>query len=278
MIEKTDAVVLKSMKFGDTSKIVTFYTRRYGKLNGIAKGARQPKSKFGASLQPLAVVSLILYKKETRDLHLISQCDIKTSFKNLQGDFDRMGVGLSLLELVNRLTSHEEQHASLFDLIVTSLAVIDASDGNVRLVFPAFQLRCAGLLGFAPNFAVCLECKRSLPDVTMKEGMVFSPERGGIICGECREKSNSGEPDAVRAVHGLSERGMPGARAGTGRRMTPQAVHFLDDLCSVPMEDVCGLSIEEQFGNEIRETIRLYYRYHFEDLRPLKAPEIFGTF
>ena len=73
MITKSEAIVLKSMDFRDSSKIVTFYTRSFGKLKGIAKGARQMKSKFGAALEPITRVSLVLYKKEHRDLQLISE-------------------------------------------------------------------------------------------------------------------------------------------------------------------------------------------------------------
>jgi DNA repair protein RecO (recombination protein O) len=80
MITKTEAVVLKSMNYRDSSKIVTFYTRGFGKVKCIAKGARQMKSKFGAGLEPITNVSLVLYKKEHRELQLVSQCDaIKTT-------------------------------------------------------------------------------------------------------------------------------------------------------------------------------------------------------
>ena len=71
MIVKTDAIVLKSMRFRETSKIVTFYTRRYGKIAAVAKGARETKNKFGAALEPMTGVNLVFYKKEQRDLQLV---------------------------------------------------------------------------------------------------------------------------------------------------------------------------------------------------------------
>ena len=80
MLTKTEAIVIRSMKYGDSSKIVTFYTRQFGKLKGIAKAARRSNNKFGSSLEPLSHVMLVVYKKDHRDLHLISQCDSIQSF------------------------------------------------------------------------------------------------------------------------------------------------------------------------------------------------------
>ena len=64
MIAKTEAVVLRSMKYRETSRIVSFYTKQFGKISGIVKGARSPKNAFGSALQPMSHVSLVLYKKD----------------------------------------------------------------------------------------------------------------------------------------------------------------------------------------------------------------------
>jgi DNA repair protein RecO (recombination protein O) len=117
MITRTDAVVLKSMKYRDSSKIVTFYSRRFGKVQGIAKGARQMKSKFGAALEPLSAVSLILYKKDHRELQLISQCDTLKTYKNIHSELERLAVGLSIIELLNQLTREEEGNDALYTLL-----------------------------------------------------------------------------------------------------------------------------------------------------------------
>src|SRR3989304_285501 len=145
MLTKTDAVVLKSMKFRDTSKIVTFYTRRYGKLKGVAEGARETKSKFGASLEPMTLLSLVLYKKEHRDLQLISQADILHRHKSIHSDFDRMPVALSVIELLNRLTHEEEENALLYALVLETLDAIDRAPRNAVNVLFAFELRVCSL-------------------------------------------------------------------------------------------------------------------------------------
>ena len=76
MIESTDAIVLRAIKYGDTSKIVTLYTRRFGKVAVIAKGARSAKSKFGSALEPMSLIQAVFYRKENREVQLLSQADL----------------------------------------------------------------------------------------------------------------------------------------------------------------------------------------------------------
>ncbi|HEV8538897.1 MAG TPA: DNA repair protein RecO, partial [Bacteroidota bacterium] len=98
-IVTTEAIVLKSMKYRETSRIVTFYTRSFGKIPGIVKGARQAKSKYGTSLQPMSYVSLVFYRKEGREIQTVSQCDLMKSFRHLAEDMEKMAVGMAMIEL-----------------------------------------------------------------------------------------------------------------------------------------------------------------------------------
>ena len=125
MLVKTDAVILKSMKYRDTSKIVTLYSKEFGKLKVIAKGARSAKNKFGASLDPLTCSHVVLYKKEQRDLHLLSQCDLILPFNRLREDFDRMSVGFSVIELLNQIVHEEERNEPLYQLLLETLTALN---------------------------------------------------------------------------------------------------------------------------------------------------------
>ena len=76
MIVKTDAVVLRARNLRETSKFLTMYTEAYGKLTVVAKGVRQPKSRLGGVLEPFNIISVVLYKKENRDVHYLSSAEI----------------------------------------------------------------------------------------------------------------------------------------------------------------------------------------------------------
>jgi DNA repair protein RecO (recombination protein O) len=121
MIVKSEAIVLRSMKYRDTSRIVTFYTRAFGKIGGIVRGARSPKSTVGASLQPMSHVGLVLYKKEGRELHSVTQCDLLTQFRALSEELPRMAAGMAIIELVANIAHEEEENQPLFELLLTAL-------------------------------------------------------------------------------------------------------------------------------------------------------------
>ncbi len=86
-IIKTEAVVLSKLNYGDSSLIVTLFTKEYGKLSAIIKGARNPKSKMGLVIDPLNHLQIILYKKDTRELQIISSAEILTYFPKIKDRF-----------------------------------------------------------------------------------------------------------------------------------------------------------------------------------------------
>ena len=114
MIVSTDAIVLHAMKYGDTSKIVTLYTRKYGKLKVIAKGVRTAKNKVGASLKPMTISSVVFYKKQNRELSLLSKCEIALPLKNIFAVEEKLAAVLAVIELLS-LTMHDEhEEAQLY--------------------------------------------------------------------------------------------------------------------------------------------------------------------
>lgn len=262
------------MKFRGTSKIVTFYTRRYGKLKGVAKGARETKSKFGASLEPMTLVSLVLYKKEHRDLQLISQADILHRHKSIHSDFDRMPVALSVIELLNRLTHEEEENSLLYALVLETLDAIDRAPRNAVNVLFAFELRVCSLFGFAPALDRCVACGRSLEGLEGK-GVVLQLPRGAVYCPACSGPIPVFDPERLltvrRSHHGASE---AAERAGTIRLSMP-ALQILRRLASANLAGVTGLEYNQEVGNELEVTLRLYLRYHFEEFRPLRSLKMF---
>lgn len=269
MIVKTEAIVLKSMNYRDTSKIVTFYTRSFGKLKGIAKGARQMRSKFGGALEPLSQVALVFYRKEQRELHLISQCDSVTTYKNIPTDLDRMSVALSVLELVNQLSHDEEANERLFSLIVDTLNAVENSAKNPINLFYAFELRCAAILGFSPDFGHCFSCGRSIHDAEADGSVILHLAKGSALCSECSAAERSRRTEVP-----ARPRTLPGYSPGSDEsriRISLGTVKTLSYLLNAPLEAVTSLELGAAGGNEIDGTLRLYMRQHFEDLRPVKS-------
>ncbi|MGH2569122.1 MAG: DNA repair protein RecO [Bacteroidota bacterium] len=258
MITKTDALVLKSMRYRDTSKIVTFYTRRYGKIKAIAKGARDLKSKFGAALEPMTLGSLLLYKKEHRELQLVSQCDIVRPYKNIHTEMDRMAVGLSILELVNLVTHDEEENPSLFSLLVDTFESLEKAERNFEVFFYAFELRLAALFGFSLSFQQCIICSKPLEYGEDAFALLFDIGKGGLYCPEC-----------------VTRLGSAVLRSRSKTRLTAQTATIIERLLHDSFESIVTIDCRPSIGNELDETIRLYLQYHFEELKPLKTRAVF---
>jgi DNA repair protein RecO (recombination protein O) len=252
------------MKFRDTSKIVTFYSKEYGKLKGIAKGARTAKNKFGSSFEPMTRSMLVIYKKEHQDIHLISQCDAIESYRNLTDDLDRMANALAVLELVNQVTHHEEKNPALFDLLVNTMEALNSSNKNYSNFLQAFRLRLAGLFGYAPNIDVCGTCGKVIEMNSGEKQFAFQTARGAILCNRCyapADKSNISDAQYTIFTY-----------------CSAPALQILRRLLTAQMSSLSNIEFDENIGNEIDDILRLYLRCHFDGLKPSKAKEILQQF
>jgi len=181
-ITKTEAIVLKSMKFGDTSKIATLYTRDHGKIKVIAKGIRKPKSRLAGALQTLSHIQIVFYKKRTSEIYLLSQSETIKSYHSLYKDLSRYIFASAALELLDRLITGEESNPQVFELTKATLSFMESCPKrSLEKSFCFYVLRLAHLLGYKPKFDGCMSCNKPVG-----RGLVlFSPERGGITCKRC---------------------------------------------------------------------------------------------
>ncbi len=183
-ITKTEALVLKSIKFGDTSKIATLYSKNYGKIKVIAKGIRKPKSKLAGALQTFSYVQIVFYKKQTTEIYLLSQSEILHSYQLFTKDINRYVFASAAIELLDRLISGEESHPEIFELTLETFSFIERCPRkSLEKSFWVYALKLADLLGYRPKLNQCVVCGTPIPD-----GLVlFSPDKGGIVCKKCAQ-------------------------------------------------------------------------------------------
>jgi DNA repair protein RecO (recombination protein O) len=257
-IVKTNAIVLKSMKYRDTSRIVSFYTEQFGKIRGIAKGARGSKNKFGSSLDSLARVHLVFYHKEHRDLHLVSQCDIRDSGSLRKGDLKRMAVGLACLELLDQVMHDREQNIAVFRLIDRSLELANMPSHDPSTLLSAFKIQLVSLMGYQPQFRACEVCGE-IPAGSDTKPWNLDLVRGAVICGKCsagkRVDMHLGRPMAITAT----------------------TVVWLQRLLTERLEISTLQSLEAAEGNEVRDVLRLYFQCHFDHIRPLRSEQLLAV-
>jgi DNA repair protein RecO (recombination protein O) len=185
-VRKTEAIVLRSRPLGETSKILTLFTERFGKLAAVAKGARRPKSRFGASLDLFAHSSVVLYLKENRDLGLVTESTLLEDFYGLREDAERLGRASAVVELVDRMVMRAEKVPELFPLLLGGFRALQEHT-HPSLLLSALMLKMVALLGFRPQLYACSRCGR--PVAGQLKG--FSPFRGGVICRRCGTAENA---------------------------------------------------------------------------------------
>ncbi len=253
-IEKTEAIVLRTIPYRETSKIVTFYTRRFGRLATIVKGARRPKSKYGSSLEVMAHDLIVVYKKEGRELQTLTECDLIHSYPRLYDDLEKMSAGMAMIELISLLTREEEENVPLFSLLTGSLAAVNGATKNPAGVFYWYEVSLARVLGFQPTFGRCTTCGKSLPGSDEDLDPVrFHLEKGGPVCDTC-----SPEP-------------------GQTILLGAEVLRALDRLSGVSTGvDASVMEFDPATSEQIRDFMGIYLRYHVHGLRPLKSDKVFS--
>jgi len=211
---RDEGVVLRVQKLGEADRIISFLTRRHGRVRAVAKGVRRTRSKFGASVEPFSHVDLQLY--EGRSLDIVTQADSLTSYgERLVTDYGRYTAGTAVLETAERLTAEEREPAlRLFLLVVGALRALTGDDPvrDPSLVLDAFLLRAMSVAGYAPALLDCARCGASGPH------RAFSVPAGGAVCPSCRPSgAASPSPTALALMSDLLTGEWDDAEGSDGR-------------------------------------------------------------
>jgi DNA repair protein RecO (recombination protein O) len=187
---KSRAISLKSHWLGETSKVVVCYTRDYGKVRLVAKGARKGGGRLGAALEPMQVSGVVFYLRPGHDLLFVSQAEVERQWPELRRDVVRMAYAGAALELTDALVSEQESDPGLFDLLEATLDRIAAAPpSSLDAVLWSFELSLARALGYTPELARCVVCGGP-----PKGGSSFGSRRGGIVCGNCVSEEPGARP------------------------------------------------------------------------------------
>lgn len=193
----TPAIVLASLRYGETSKIVRLASRDHGVQSAIAKGALRPRSRFGGALQLLSEGQAQWLLKETRELNILTAFDLRKLHVGLTGDLERYAAACTLAEVMLRFAP-SDPHPASFDLL--QLALLELESCPAEVLEPlAFRLlwQLIGVLGFAPSIDACVIDGVLLPP----DGpLPFSTRDGGALCPSCAAQRGAAQlPPGDRA-------------------------------------------------------------------------------
>ena len=178
---KATGYLLKSLSYGESDLIVTFYTREFGKLKGIAKGAKRSKKRFANVFEPFSLIELIFSKKNQDSLALIEACDIIDHYSPIRRDLEKTLTASYFIDLADHFSREGKSGEKLFVLLNDFLSWLsreNVSDAAVRF----FEMRLLKIAGFEPSLSACVRCKTP---VSNGVSYYFLPREGGIFCSAC---------------------------------------------------------------------------------------------
>jgi DNA repair protein RecO (recombination protein O) len=179
----SEAFVLQTWPFREGDLIVSFLTRDLGKLRGVARRARRPKSGFGSGLERLSHIRMSYFQRETRELVNIDSCDLLHSQFGVLNDFACACALDFLAEVSEQLLPAAEPSEKYFRLITTVLENLHSEQSNPWRTVTYFSMWAVRLAGLLPELHVCLGCGLSLDP---NERAFFSRNRAGLYCLDCR--------------------------------------------------------------------------------------------
>lgn len=246
-VYKTNALVLRRIPLGETDKIVTLFSREYGKFSAVAKGARKTTSRLAGATEPLMLLRALL--AEGMNLDVLTQCEIKESFPLLRGDFGLILRATYACELLEKLTVERDAAPEAFDLLLSTLYVLQrAADPDAAL--HAFELQLLAQVGYEPRLDACARCGG---DLQHDGPLFFSPSRGGLLCSSCADATDDALPLAKET-------------AETMARL----------LLEEDARALAQLELSPTVRKEMARLLRAHLRYRLE--RDLKSTELLDAY
>jgi DNA repair protein RecO (recombination protein O) len=250
-LSTTEAVVLKSFSWSESSRTVVFFTRDFGKLALVDKGGRRVKSRRGR-LTPFTRLDVTFYNSERDTRGYVSDAEPLEWFMfEKEGTLGRLAYGSAACELLYLLLPEEEPQPSLYTYFVSFLKHIDADDRrSLPGLFVAFFLRVLSQLGYHPSLEYCVGCSKDYSEPGQAASPVlFSPERGGRVCQACQRVGEY--------YIGLS----------------PEGFELLLRLQTASLDEAAALPVKYQDASQLVEALTKFLSYHSEVKSDLKSLE-----
>src|ERR1700761_7423230 len=202
---RTEAVVLRSIRYGEADRILHLYTPGLGRVGAIAKGARRARSRFGARLEPFTHVRGGLHEGRS-DLLTVTAVDTVAVHRALREHGAALDAAARACDAVARLFETAEPHPEVFRLLLNELAVLDSDVAQARPANGlAFRLKLLLAAGIVPQLAACAVCGET------EHLRGFSGAAGGVVCSACEAGSFPLSEDAYGFLVGALGAPLAGA-------------------------------------------------------------------
>jgi DNA repair protein RecO (recombination protein O) len=254
VIVKTRAVILREVKYRDQSKICTLYTREFGKISVIIKGARNPKNRLSGLFSAGNVLDVVLYKKNNRDIQLVSDGNLVLSPMVPDPDMERFAVLYRIIDLIRTNTESDEKNLPLFTLLAGTLQQLYQSEVNFRQLYAWFLLRLVTVMGFQPSLRNCIfsgeEIAPAIREMNLTE-LCFVMNPGGLAI-PAATGGSSAKMHRIPVRLAIQLNALASARNPSGDSIVANA-DDIDAICKL-LQEYCSLHMEH---NRSRKNITI---------------------
>ena len=175
---RSEAIVLRRRDFSESDRLLTLFSRDFGKIQAIAKGARKPQSRKTGHVELFMRTNFLFAKG--REMNIITQAEMVEAYPGLRQDLVRTTYASYLVELLDRFTADEDKHRGEYELLANGLGWLEKTT-DVLLVARYYELRLLGLAGYQPRLFHCVSCGEPIEE----QDQFFSAELGGVLCPDC---------------------------------------------------------------------------------------------
>jgi DNA repair protein RecO (recombination protein O) len=186
------AVVIEVRTYGESDKIVTFYSKSRGRMSGIAKGAQRSLKRFVNKLELFTALEILYSDSRNFSLVRIDQAELINHFSNIRCNYDRFAAAALISELTLHWTRENDPDGLIFELLIWAMTSLEDLKRPANWIVILFNIRLMTLLGYQPNLNGCSECGTFTPQACPYR---FSPVSNSLICHQCSTSAgNHGQP------------------------------------------------------------------------------------
>lgn len=231
-VRESEAIILRTYPLGEGDRLVSFLSREEGRIRGVAAGARKPKSRFGASLEPLSYVRMWFYEREGRPLVRISQCELLESFLSAQRSYNAIAAFALMAEVSEAVLPEHEPSDPMFRLLLATSRAM-AGTGRIGLPIGYFVLWTVRLGGWLPPLDRCAGCGKDLAG----QGAWMGEEASGAFCRDCRAQgARTMSKDALATARRILRESLEKLATAGDFRVPPELTNYWLNLIEQHIE------------------------------------------
>jgi DNA repair protein RecO (recombination protein O) len=242
---KLEALVVRTVDYGESDRVVTLLSREGGKLAAFARGARASKRRFGGALEPFTRLEAELRDRPGSEMQVLEAVTVLQAFGAIRSDLACIACAGYACELARELVRDAEPHPGLFDLLAGYLALLDAAPARPTAL-RAFELGALRVAGLMPRLDSCARCGAALAQAGPQR-LRFDPGQGGMLCERCGATASPASRQVrLGTALALAELQQGGLQAAEGAPLPGAAAAEARDMLSAFVEHHLGRRLDSR--------------------------------